>query len=113
MLGPQLGNIKLGDSFNLQPVATAVTDSSGKYVVRLASSSLISPMASPDGIVNLEARTTDVASGKMASYSFSVGIAPSETGIVLATPESAIELNRSRTIVTGANRTPPPRNADC
>ncbi|MCX4853818.1 hypothetical protein [Streptomyces canus] len=43
-----------GDSVKLQPVAKAVSDSSGGYTLRIGSASLLTPQAATDGTVNLE-----------------------------------------------------------
>jgi hypothetical protein len=49
-----LKSLTVGDTVNLQPVAKATTDSTGKYGLRIASLSSLSPVAAKDGTVNLQ-----------------------------------------------------------
>jgi hypothetical protein len=57
-----------GDSVKLQPVAKAVSDSSGGYTLRVASASSLTPEAAADGTVNLE--TVAYSGSQQALFNF-------------------------------------------
>ncbi|MFD4598093.1 DNRLRE domain-containing protein [Streptomyces sp. NPDC058464] len=57
-----------GDSVKLQPVAKAVSDSSGGYALRVASAAALTPEAAADGTVNFE--TVAYSGSRQAVFNF-------------------------------------------
>ncbi|MEV6500091.1 DNRLRE domain-containing protein [Streptomyces prunicolor] len=78
-----------GDSVKLQPVAKAVSDSSGGYVLRVASASSLTPEAAADGTVNLE--TVAYSGSHQALFNFprTLVTSSSTTAYLAATTDSA------------------------
>jgi hypothetical protein len=52
-----VASMRVGDTVKLQPVATAITDTAGRYKLRIAELSQVRSQAGPDGLVNFEVVT--------------------------------------------------------
>ncbi|MFE2423156.1 DNRLRE domain-containing protein [Streptomyces hokutonensis] len=78
-----------GDSVKLQPVAKAVSDSSGAYTLRVASASALTPEAATDGTVNLE--TVAYSGSHQAVFNFprTLVSSSSSTAYLAATTKAA------------------------
>ncbi|WP_262064512.1 DNRLRE domain-containing protein [Streptomyces sp. STR69] len=78
-----------GDSVKLQPVAKAVSDSSGDYTLRVASASSLTPQAAADGTVNFE--TVAYSGSQQAVFNFprTLVTASSTTAYLAATTDAA------------------------
>ncbi|MGX9889955.1 DNRLRE domain-containing protein [Streptomyces sp. NPDC002276] len=92
-----------GDSVKLQPVAKAVSDSSGGYVLRVASASSLTPEAAADGTVNLE--TVAYSGSHQALFSFPrTLVTSSSTTAYLAAATDAVTSDTDSTTI--ADTTP-------
>ncbi|MFF4507634.1 hypothetical protein [Streptomyces sp. NPDC001401] len=76
-----------GDSVKLQPVARAVTDSSGAYALRMASLSSLAPQTANDGTVNLEIFAR--SGSKMVVSNFARKVVGSSSSAFLANSTSS------------------------
>ncbi|MEW1830389.1 DNRLRE domain-containing protein [Streptomyces sp. NPDC088196] len=78
-----------GDSVKLQPVAKAVSDSSGGYTLRVAAASALTPEAAADGTVNLE--TVAYSGSRQAVFNFprTLVTSSSSTAFLAATTDAA------------------------
>ncbi len=86
-----MATLRVGDSFKLQPVATATTDGNGRYDLRVGDYSLLLPYADQDGSVDLEVIGT--AGTRSSSFAFTrrLNSVAAPTAVVAADGGSSTE----------------------